>query len=84
MATAVGWGLWKPASSIHDESPVLREVKLAISRHKYKHRLLFGSLVQRNEKNGIYMDACGGDSGITWLWIMVHDSLNCVVVNLSK
>jgi hypothetical protein len=39
----------------------LKQVKLKVSRMRYKHRAMFGTLLRK--KQGIYQDPCTGDSG---------------------
>ena len=43
------------------QSPKLRRVDLIVSRHKFKHYKMFGTLVEK--KDGKWQDPCAGDSG---------------------
>ena len=42
-------------------SNVLKRVNLRVSQTRFKHKLMFGTVMEK--KNGTYQDPCAGDSG---------------------
>ena len=60
-AIAVGWG----KTGRWHNSDVLKRVDLIVSRKRYKHEKILGTLLQKDFHNGalIYQDPCAGDSG---------------------
>jgi len=68
-AVAAGWGRYMAEDKTtkltsimtKKQSPKLRRVDLIVSRHKFKHYKMFGTLVEK--KDGEWQDPCAGDSG---------------------
>ena len=61
QAIAAGWGRTAAPEVSSLQSPVLKSGRLTVTKKKYRHYKMFGTLLER--KNGIYQDACSGDSG---------------------
>ena len=45
----------------NEQSEFLKEVDLTVSQTRFKHKKMFGTLMEK--KNGTYQDPCAGDSG---------------------
>ena len=60
-AVAAGWGRTHKPSISPWPSPVLKAVRLTVSRKKYKHKKIFGTILSKKED--LYQDPCAGDSG---------------------
>jgi len=60
-AVAAGWGRTNKPSISKWPSNVLKVVDLRVSRKKYKHKKIFGTILYK--KQNLYQDPCAGDSG---------------------
>ena len=61
-AKAAGWGRFASPDVSKSQSTGLRKVNLEVSKKKYEHTKMFGTMLHRNPI-GEYKDACSGDSG---------------------
>ena len=64
-AVAAGWGRFEKPSVNTGQSPVLRKVWLTVSKKKYNHWKMCGTIV--SQIDNYYQDPCAGDSGYTFL-----------------
>jgi len=60
-AIAAGWGRTKPRWISTSHSRKLKSVELTVSPRRFRHKLMFGTNVEKI--NGVYQDPCAGDSG---------------------
>ena len=60
-AIAAGWGRTAAPEVSSLQSPVLKSVRLTVSKKKFHNYKMIGTLLEK--KNGVYQDACSGDSG---------------------
>ena len=61
-AVSAGWGLTGTKYS-----PVLKMVNLLVSRKKYAHKYVFGTILYHDD--GTYHDPCAGDSGMNFFQV---------------
>jgi hypothetical protein len=60
-AIAAGWGRTDVPEVSEEPSPLLKYVKLQVSRKKFKHKKMFGTELEKLQNR--YQDPCSGDSG---------------------
>merc|ERR1719341_2835627 len=53
--------MYKVEKYTQTPSNVLKRVNLRVSQTRFKHKLMFGTVMEK--KNGTYQDPCAGDSG---------------------
>jgi hypothetical protein len=61
IATAAGWGRFETPDVSRQQSPYLKKVELRVSKTRFKHWKMFGTVLRKLK--GYYQDPCAGDSG---------------------